>query len=118
MAGDHVRQAQRGWVSLETAFGAIAIVVVVLAAGGLLHAGATQVACHDRAAAIVRQLARDDQAMADQLIDDLPTDWQIQSRRDGQQLSVTVGTRVAILGPWLPQLSVEASASAVVEEGL
>ena len=102
---------QRGWVSVEMAFAALGIGLAAVFLVGVIGAGLTQIRCHDAAAEIARQAARDDLGAVQQIKDRLSETSTVQISRDGDDVVVSVSMDMRPWGPWLPSFQVHSTAS-------
>ena len=111
-----VREKQAGWVTTELAFAALGIGVAVVLCAGILSVCLAQIRCHDAAAEIARQGARDDLAAVQEIESRLPPTATVEISQQGDQVVVSVSLEVRPWGQWLPALTVHSDAS-VVHEG-
>jgi len=102
---------QRGWVSVEMAFAALGIGLAAVFLVGIIGAGLTQVRCHDAAAEIARQAARDDLGAVQQIQERLPEASAVTLERSGDDVVASVSIDVRPWGPWLPSFHVHSTAS-------
>lgn len=107
---------QRGWVTVEMAFAALGLGLVISLCAGGLGLGLAQIQCHDAASEIARQAARDDLAAVKEVSERLPDSSHVDIRRDGGNVVVTVTISVRPWGSWLPAIQVRSEAS-VAREG-
>ena len=105
------RFRQQGWVSVEMAFAALGIGLAAVFLVGVIGVGLTQIRCHDAAAEIARQAARDDLGAVQEIKERLPETSTIDIDRKGDDVVASVSIQVRAWGPWLPSFQVHSTAS-------
>lgn len=110
------RRKQAGWVTAEMAFAALGIGAAVVLCAVVLSVCMAQIRCDDAAAAIVRQVARDDLAAAQQIKARLPDAAAVTINQHQGTVVVSVAMELRPVA-WLPPIPVRAEASMAHESG-
>ena len=111
------RVTQRGMVTVEMAFAALGIGVLIVVCTGLVAVGLAQIQCNDAAAQIARQVARDDLEAVAQIKARLPQSALVSITQESRQVEVEVTITVRPWGKWLPAISLTGRACVLHESG-
>lgn len=103
-------------VTVEVALGAIALMLATLAGLWLVGVVGLQLRCVDTAGEIARQLARGDRVAADRVAADRPAGASVRSRREGNEVVVTVQLQAQFVRA-LPAVPLTAEARVLLEPG-
>jgi hypothetical protein len=102
-------------VTVELAFSLLGFGAAVVVGAGVFAIGLAQLQCDDAAAAIARQVARDDLGAVQEIRDGLAPSLAVATVEEGREVVVSVSNDVRPWGSWLPAFTVAAQARAVRE---
>jgi len=99
------------------AFAALGIGVAIVVCVGVFGICLAQLRCNDAAAELVRQAARSDLAAVQQIEDRLPSTAEVTLVTQGDTVVASVSQVLRPWGDWLPPVTIQAQASAILEVG-